>query len=249
MNTHKGFLLMPFEEPDLRSLHEEIVKIARVSGVELKRADDIFEPGIIIDQILDSIDKAHIVIAVCTGKNANVFFELGYAWRRHMPILLAESKNELSFDVQSYRTIMYGEEDGQNKDSWKNEFENAIRSVLKEGTRIVHPELSIRIERIDSNGHFGNYRLYVVNCGTMSMSNVSIELHDVLSRGLIFDDSNQEDKLARLGSRVLLPGDECPFFMRCDHYPYDPRFKFNVVGTDTSGEQHQFDLWENLPTN
>ncbi|MCQ3809928.1 MAG: nucleoside 2-deoxyribosyltransferase [Acidimicrobiia bacterium] len=238
---------MPFKERGLSALHKEIVEIAKANGVELKRADNIFAPGIIIDQILDSIDKAHIVIAVCTGKNANVFFELGYAWRVHKPILLAETKNELPFDVQSYRTIMYGEKNGHNKDSWKNDLKNTIETVLKEGTRIVQPELSLKIERIDSNGHFGSYRLYVVNSGTMSMHNVRIELLDASNRGLKFDDNDQEDKLARLGSRVLSPGKGYPFFMRCDYYPHDPKFKFNVVGTDTSGEPHQFVLWKDLP--
>lgn len=238
---------MPFDDPYLDSLRESIVDIANGNGVELTRADDIFHPGVIIEQIFDSIDKAHIIIAVCTGKNANVFFELGYAWHRHNPILLAGTKNELPFDVQSYRTIMYDLESSHDKDSWKNDLENAITSVLKEGPKTVSPELSLKIERIDSNGHFGNYRLCVVNCGNMVMHDISIELLDASHRGLKFDDSDQKEKLATLGNHVLLPGKEYPFFMRCDHYPYDPKFRFNVIATDSSGEVHQFDLWKELP--
>lgn len=41
-------------------------------------------------------------------QNANVFFELGYAWRSHSPVLLAESAADLPFDVAYYRILIYG---------------------------------------------------------------------------------------------------------------------------------------------
>lgn len=238
---------MPFKEPEMDSLHEEIVEIAGAYSVELTRADDIFDPGIIIDQILESIDGAHVLIAVCTGKNANVFFELGYSWRRHRPILLAESKEDLPFDVQSYRTIMYGDQVSRVEGSWKGDLGNAISAVLSQGPKVNTPNFSIRLERIDSNGHFGGYRLYIRNTGNTPMHNIRIELFDVVNRGLVFDDGEQDESVKDLGSYTLGVGKEYPVFMRCDNRPHHLTFKFKVSGMDTSGEVHSFDLWEDLP--
>lgn len=81
----------------------------------------------------------------------------------------------------------------------------------------------------------------------MAMPDIHIEIFDTIDRGLVFDDSDQEENIVRLGTRMLFPGNEYPFFMRCDRYPHDPRFKFGVIATDTSGEEYQVELWEKLP--
>ena len=60
----------------------------REAGVELRRADNIFRSGVIVDQIREAMADADLVIAVCTGTNANVFYELGMAEAMgHQPIL------------------------------------------------------------------------------------------------------------------------------------------------------------------
>jgi len=49
------------------------------------------------------------VIAICTGKNANVFYELGLAEAAgHRPILVAPDARHLPFDKAHCRCHMYG---------------------------------------------------------------------------------------------------------------------------------------------
>jgi hypothetical protein len=102
-----AFLLMPFD-PKFDWLHAEVVGAGEDANVEVQRADDIFAPGIVIDQIKAAIAQADVVIAVCTDRNANVFYELGIAESKHKPILIAETDDDLPFDVHHFRANLYG---------------------------------------------------------------------------------------------------------------------------------------------
>jgi hypothetical protein len=101
------FLLMPFDS-DFNWLRDEIVAAGLDAGVAVERGDDIFSGGVIIEQVKERIHSAAAIIAVCTGRNANVFYELGIAERDHRPILVAESKKDLPFDVHHFRAHFYG---------------------------------------------------------------------------------------------------------------------------------------------
>lgn len=98
---------MPFDN-SLKWLHNLVVDAGNSAEVRVERADDIFSAGIVIEQIRDRIRNADVVIAVCTGQNPNVFFELGVADQWHWPVILAEDKKDLPFDIQHYRALIYG---------------------------------------------------------------------------------------------------------------------------------------------
>ena len=112
-----AFLLTPFspqaaggERPRLfRQVQEAIQQAAAGAGVQLRRADSIFKGGVIIDQVREAIQQADVIVAVCTGKNANVFYELGLTEAMgHTPILVAPSARHLPFDKAHCRCHMYG---------------------------------------------------------------------------------------------------------------------------------------------
>ena len=112
-----AFLLTPFsaraaggERPKVfRCVQQAIEQAASLAGVRLLRADSIFKGGVIIDQVREAIARADVVIAVCTGKNPNVFYELGLAEAMgHTPILVAPTARHLPFDKAHCRCHMYG---------------------------------------------------------------------------------------------------------------------------------------------
>jgi len=112
-----AFLLTPFgakaagdEKPaTYRAVQSAIRAACADAGVELRRADSIFRSGVIVDQIREALADADLVIAVCTGKNANVFYELGMAEAMgHQPILIAPDATHLPFDKAHWRCHMYG---------------------------------------------------------------------------------------------------------------------------------------------
>lgn len=102
------FIVMQFGDP-YDSLYSEVIKpVAEAMGLEAHRADDVYKPGIILQDIIRGILEADVVIAEITPVNANVFYELGYAHALDKPtILLAERGREMPFDIRSYRCIFY----------------------------------------------------------------------------------------------------------------------------------------------
>jgi hypothetical protein len=112
-----AFLLTPFspeaaggERPEVfRRVQQAVEQAAVQAGVRLRRADSIFKGGVIIDQVREAIAGADVIIAVCTGKNPNVFYELGLAEAMgHTPILVAPNARHLPFDKAHCRCHMYG---------------------------------------------------------------------------------------------------------------------------------------------
>ena len=115
--TPIAFLLTPFgakaagnEKPATYRVVQRAIRAACAdAGVELRRADSIFKSGVVVDQIREALADADLVIAVCTGKNANVFYELGLAEAMgHAPILIAPDATHLPFDKAHWRCHMYG---------------------------------------------------------------------------------------------------------------------------------------------
>ena len=129
------FLLMPFSE-DFDWLRDLVVRAGRSIGAQVERADNVFEAGIVVDQIARRIQKADAVVAVCTGQNANVFFELGLSDGLHWPILLAESRADLPFNIQHYRTLIYGDWD---EEKLEKSVSASLQDTIEEGRKDSSP--------------------------------------------------------------------------------------------------------------
>ena len=69
-----------------------------------------------------------MIIADITTKNANVFFELGYAFARNKPVILLAKKTDvpLPFDVSSFRVLFYEDSIGG-----KPKVEEGLRNHLR----------------------------------------------------------------------------------------------------------------------
>lgn len=102
------FTLLPFTNEFL-AMYEEIIKPTLVNiGCTVEHADEVGTVESIIDIILTRISKSDFLIADTTGKNANVFYEIGYAHALGKSvILLSQNANELPFDVRHWRHIIY----------------------------------------------------------------------------------------------------------------------------------------------
>ena len=83
----------------------------------------------ILQDIIQDISNASIIIADVTMDNPNVFYELGFAHALKKPtILLAdiEKREKLPFDISGYRTIFYS-----NTIGGKSEIEETLIRYLK----------------------------------------------------------------------------------------------------------------------
>jgi len=79
------------------------------SRPKIVREVDRSQSGSITASIVRSIAKADVVIVDITGRNPNVFLELGirYALRSKVTILLAQIGTQIPFDIKVYRYIEY----------------------------------------------------------------------------------------------------------------------------------------------
>ncbi len=106
--TDTCFVMMPFSLPHsgyYESIYEPAIKKA---GLKAMRADnEIFGTGKIIDQIWDGINRARVLVAELTTRNANVFYELGLAHALRKPVVLVSRTQEIPFDVSHVRVIYY----------------------------------------------------------------------------------------------------------------------------------------------
>jgi hypothetical protein len=102
------FVLMPFSEA-LNPIYEDHIKAISVElGLKVMRADDVFAAGPIIDDIWSLIYSSKIIIADCTGRNPNVFYEIGIAHTiGSKVILISQDREDIPFDLRHIRCIIY----------------------------------------------------------------------------------------------------------------------------------------------
>jgi transcription termination factor Rho len=82
------FVIMPFL-PELKQIYEDHIKpIVKQVGLTVQRGDDFFKGRSVIQQVWTAILRAKLVIADCTGRNANVFYEVGIAHTLGKPVIL-----------------------------------------------------------------------------------------------------------------------------------------------------------------
>lgn len=81
---------------------------ANEGGWTCRRADDIWEDNVVINDVVALIARSKVVICDLTGRNANVFYETGiaHAFGREV-ILITQSEQDVPFDLAHYRYVKY----------------------------------------------------------------------------------------------------------------------------------------------
>jgi hypothetical protein len=105
-----AFIVMPFVPEDLQVVYDDYVKptIEEFCSLKCVRGDDMFGSGVVMNDVLNAIAKAEIIIADLTGQNANVFYEVGIAHATNKPVLLmAQSLDDVPFDLRHRRVLIY----------------------------------------------------------------------------------------------------------------------------------------------
>ena len=100
-------VMMPFEAK-FDSVYLSLQEAATAAGMRLQRADDIWIHDHVIDDVVSLIGRAKVVICDLTGRNPNVFYEMGIAHTLARDvIMLAQNKADVPFDVGHIRYIQY----------------------------------------------------------------------------------------------------------------------------------------------
>jgi hypothetical protein len=101
---------MPFADR-FNAIWQEVIRPTVVGrGDNCLRADDVFRPGVVMVDVATRIQDAAYLIADLTGKNPNVFYELGYAHALNKSvILITQQINDVPFDLRHQRIISYSD--------------------------------------------------------------------------------------------------------------------------------------------
>jgi hypothetical protein len=102
------FVLMPFAKELISVYQDHITEVAKTLKLTVRRADDFFTMHSIMSDVWNAICDARLVIADCTGRNPNVFYEIGLAHTIGKSVLLiTQDKEDIPFDIRHLRFIKY----------------------------------------------------------------------------------------------------------------------------------------------
>jgi hypothetical protein len=142
------------------------------------RGDKEPGPGEIITHIIENLVLSELAIADLTGRNPNVFYELGV---RHAvndnTILISESEDDVPFDLRGQRLILY-KRDFEGGGRLRNEITKAVQDIVGAPGRIDNPvrrflfdrEREKMIKQIETQGRPPGYDF--VNELLQEMSNL-----------------------------------------------------------------------------
>ena len=124
--------MMPFGaafSPVYEALQDAAARVELVC----RRADEIWETPAIIQDIVNLIDKSLVVVCDCTGRNANVFYEIGIAHTLGREVvLITQVDADVPFDLRHLRYIKYLDND---------EGRQALTAALAERLRYLQENL------------------------------------------------------------------------------------------------------------
>jgi hypothetical protein len=100
-------VMMPFEAR-FDSVYEALQLAVAESGMRCQRADDIWINNHIVDDIINLIWRARVVVADLSSKNPNVFYETGIAHTLGREVIqIAQSIDDIPFDLRAIRSLTY----------------------------------------------------------------------------------------------------------------------------------------------
>lgn len=113
-------------------------------GFEVKRADEIQNPGLINKQIFEYFLKSRLAIADLSYHNPNVFYELAIRHAKNLPVVqMIRKADRIPFDINQSRTIVVDTTDlytfVPKIETYKAEISSHIRRVIENPETAENP--------------------------------------------------------------------------------------------------------------
>ena len=122
------FVLMPFADEFFLTYEEAIRPALEAAGLRGVHAGEIFGTREIMEDVWESICTARVVVADVTGRNPNVFYELGIAHTMGKQcVVLTQSPGDVPFDITSRRYIHY---DPTKRVALRDRLELTLKRIL-----------------------------------------------------------------------------------------------------------------------
>lgn len=118
-------VMMPFEA-GFNNVYATLQEMCMDLGRRCVRADDIWENDVVMQDVVSLIDRSRVVIADCTRRNANVFYEIGIAHTLGRDVMLiTQNAEDVPFDLRHLRFVPY-----HNNGEGRTRLATALRARL-----------------------------------------------------------------------------------------------------------------------
>ncbi len=148
------FVLMPFSEEFDDVYRIGIKEACDKTGAYCERVDEQIFNERILDRVYNQIAKADLIIADMTGRNPNVFYEVGYAHALgKLTILLTQDADDIPFDLKHFPHIIYGTKISHLRDELKKRVKYFINnpptksSEIKLGLELYLEQENLALEK------------------------------------------------------------------------------------------------------
>lgn len=102
------FVLMPFKAKMEGVYKHHLKKLGEELGLHVTRADETLSARPFMEKVWDGICAARLVLADCTEKNPNVFYEIGIAHAVGKKVLLiTRSAKDVPSDIEHFDYVPY----------------------------------------------------------------------------------------------------------------------------------------------
>lgn len=157
-----AFVLMPFS-PKFSDIYRFGIKEAAAElDIRAERVDEqIYAEGM-LERIYNQIAAADIVIADMSEKNANVFYEVGYAHgQRKLCILLTQEADSIPFDLKHHRHLVYNGSIKELREQLRETLKWAKEEVLNSRSSKISVDLKDCHGTVDAGRFTAKGRLYL----------------------------------------------------------------------------------------
>lgn len=149
MSKYKAFVIMPFGS-DFNDVYKLGIKAtAKECDVDAKRLDDDFFDTNMVEEIYKKINDADFIIADMTGRNPNVFYEVGYADAKNkLVLLLTKNVKDIPFDFKQRLHIEYSDVSSL-KEKLKDKLDWAKQEISKRNESKISISFSVESAWLD----------------------------------------------------------------------------------------------------
>ena len=144
------FVLMPFDV-EFNDIYKFGIKgAAEDVGAYAERVDEqIFTEGI-LERIFNQISKADVIVADMTGRNPNVFYEVGYAHALgKIVLLLTQNADDIPFDLKHRPHTVYAGQIDILREELTQKLNWAISELKRKKSQISSEQFIVSISGIE----------------------------------------------------------------------------------------------------
>lgn len=153
-----AFMIMPFSDNAANQAYEHCIKpVCDEFNLNIRRSDEIFSTNPVYDDIVTEIQNASVIIADLSGRNTNVFYELGISHNLKQKQTIMVTHDDFSdapFDISHFRILQY-KDSIEGAGNFKQELRKTLKIVLRDYKTIHRSEFNLVFDVMESSNKQG----------------------------------------------------------------------------------------------